>query len=71
MRGVFYMILSYHKKQYLTERQSDSAAAAYAREAIRYMDERFGRRRGCPLSISASGAERDRHERGRVPNTIE
>ena len=43
MQGVFYMILSYHKKQFLRERQGSAAGAGYAREAIRYMDENYRR----------------------------
>ncbi len=47
MQGVFYMILSYHKKQYWRDRQRGSSGAAYARDAIRYIDEHFG----CDLRI--------------------
>lgn len=43
MQGVFYMILSYHKKQYLRDRQGSGAGVGYAREAIRYIDEHFCR----------------------------
>ncbi len=43
MQGVFYMILSYHKKQYLQDRQGSGAGASYAREAMRYIDEHFRR----------------------------
>ena len=41
MQGVFYMILSYHKKQYLRDSQASTAGASYAKEAIRYIDEHY------------------------------
>ncbi len=43
MQGVFYLILSYHKKQYLRDSQRKGPAVGYARDAIRYIDEHFGR----------------------------
>ncbi|MBQ9086516.1 MAG: AraC family transcriptional regulator [Clostridia bacterium] len=41
LQGVFYIILSYHKKQYREESRYKGAGGDYAREAVRYMDEHF------------------------------
>ena len=41
MQGVFYIILSYHKQEYLNSIQKRDAKALYAQRAMAYMDEHY------------------------------
>ena len=41
IRGIFYMILSYHKKQYLNDQLRKDSGTGYAREAMQYIDAHY------------------------------
>ncbi len=52
MQGVFYIILSYHKKQYRDRPSRKDTGNDYAAQAIRYIDEHYRE----PLSVDAVAA---------------
>ena len=41
MQGVFYIVMSYHKKQHRKGFGQEAAGSRYVKEAIRYMDEHY------------------------------
>ena len=41
MKGVFYIIMSYHKKQYSSLRAKQKRGEGYVKEALRYIDEHY------------------------------